>query len=91
MTTSVCIQCGAMKFGALTPCSSCQFVPELNEDKAKAMILTDHFLPKEELEKISKRLQAGQPVTYPEDMIKGYIKTFDRLPFCSYVKFLSIE
>lgn len=80
MTLAVCIQCGAMKLGALTPCLECQFDPQENEDKAKAMVLTDHFLPKHELETISKRIKADQPVTYPQDMIDEYIKAFEDNP-----------
>ena len=80
MTVAVCIRCGAMKVGALTPCQECQFDPEENEDKAKAMVLTDHFLPQPELETISERIRAGEPVTYPKDMINEYIKTFEDNP-----------
>lgn len=80
MTVAVCTKCGAIKHGALTPCLKCHFDPKLNEDKAKAMVLTDHFLPKEELEKISERLQNGQPVTYPDDVVQGYISAFEENP-----------
>jgi hypothetical protein len=66
-----------MKHGALTLCPNCRFDPELNEDKAKAMVLTDHFLSKEDLAGISERLRNGQPVTYPEDVVQEYIKTFE--------------
>jgi hypothetical protein len=80
MTVAVCIRCGAMKLGALTPCPECQFDPEANEDKAKAMVLTDHFLPQQELETISKRIKTSQPVTYPEDTIDEYVKFFEENP-----------
>ncbi len=77
MTVAVCTKCGVIKHGALTPCLKCQFDPELNEEKAKAMILTDHFLCKEELEKISKRIQNDQPVTYPDDIVQEYIQVLE--------------
>ncbi len=80
MTVAVCIRCGAMKHGALTPCAECQFDPEENEDKAKAMVLTDHLLPLRELETISNRIKTGEPVTYPKETIDEYIKTFEDNP-----------
>lgn len=80
MTVAVCTRCGAMKHGALTPCPQCKFDPEGNEDKAKAMVLTDHFFPKEELEKISERIKNGQAVIYPEEVVGAYIKTFEKNP-----------
>ena len=80
MTIAVCTKCGEVKHGALTPCPFCSFDPELSEDKAKAMVLTDHFLPKEELEKISEQLKNGQSVTYPDEVVQEYIKTFEENP-----------
>lgn len=80
MTVAVCTRCGAMKHGALTPCPNCKFSPDGNEDKAKAMVLTDHWLPTEELQKISESIKSGQPVIYPERMMSNYIKLFEENP-----------
>jgi hypothetical protein len=80
MTVALCIRCGAMKHGALTPCNDCGFDPDENEDKAKAMVLTDHFLPREELEAIAGRIKSGQPVIYPEEAVKEFIRTFEENP-----------
>ena len=80
MTLAVCIQCGAMKVGALIPCRECQFDPEENEDKAKSMVLTDHYFSQTELEKISEHIRVGEKVTYPQDMVDEFIKTFEEDP-----------
>jgi hypothetical protein len=63
-----------MKHGALTPCQQCNFDPSENADKARAMILTDHYLPKEELAKIAERIRAGQSVVYPEEAVRNYME-----------------
>ena len=80
MTLAVCIRCGAMKVGALIPCRECQFDPEKNEDKAKSMVLTDHFFSQNELEKISERIRVGEAVTYPQGMVDEFVKTFEENP-----------
>ena len=80
MTVAVCIRCGATKGGALTFCTNCQLCPEENEDKAKSMILTDHFMPKENLLKIGRRIESGQPIPYPEELVRGYIEFFEKIP-----------
>ena len=80
MTLAVCIRCGAMKVGAPTPCPECQFEPQENDDKAKAMLLTDHFLSETELEKNSERIRTGEPVNYPQDLLDEYIETFEENP-----------
>ena len=69
-----------MKHGALTPCQACGFVPELTEDKAKAMVLTDHFLPIQELEKAGKWIQSGAPLSYPQDAIDGFVAELESNP-----------
>jgi hypothetical protein len=69
-----------MKHGALTPCPECGFDPEEDEDRAKAMIVTDHFLPIEELETVAGRIKSGEPVIYPEDTVKQFIQTLEENP-----------
>jgi len=76
VTIAVCIKCGAIKHGALTPCSECRFTPEENEDKAKSMIATDHHLSEEDLEQIGQRIRAGQPVAYPKEAVADYIRLY---------------
>ena len=80
MTVAVCIECGSNKRGALTPCTKCRFIPSDNEDKARSMIVTDHFLARADLDGISKRIRNGQPVTYPQEAVDSYIKLFEENP-----------
>ena len=80
MTVAVCIKCGAIKHGALTPCPDCRFTPEENEDKAKAMIVTDHFLSQADLEQIGERIKTGQPVKYPGEAVQEFIRQLEENP-----------
>lgn len=41
------------------------------------MIVTDHFLTRDDLDGIAERIHTGQPVTYPQDAVDDYIKMFD--------------
>ncbi len=61
MTIAVCLNCGAMKFGAYTTCQSCGYLPESAEDKAKHLMLTDHYHTRQKLEQFSASIsQTGQ-------------------------------
>ncbi len=90
MTVAVCIRCGEMKHGALTPCPECGFDPEEDEDRAKAMIVTDHFLPIEELETVAERIKSGEPVIYPEDTVKQFTQTLEENPDLLKPAFLNV-
>jgi len=78
VTVAICIKCGTRKHGALTPCPECQFDPEENEDKAKSMILTDHFLSLDDLDGIGQRIRTGQAVKYPEEALADYVRMFEQ-------------
>lgn len=80
MTVAVCIECGAIKHGALNPCPECNFAPDDNEAKARSMIVTDHFLSRPDLDGISERIRNGQPVTYPQEAVDDYVKMFEENP-----------
>ena len=47
MTTAVCYKCGALKFGAFTPCGKCQSAPSTEDELALSMGMTDHYFDKE--------------------------------------------
>jgi hypothetical protein len=72
VTVAVCIRCGAIKRGALTPCPECGFEPREKEEKAQSMVLIDRFLSKEDLSAISERIKSGQPVSYPGELMQGF-------------------
>ena len=57
MTIAICIDCGVEKKGALTPCSICGYKPETKIDKAKSMLLSDHYLSQIELKMVSEQIR----------------------------------
>ena len=61
MTQAVCLRCGEMKVGAFTPCPACGFDPSGDRNEAsKALLLTDHYSTKEELNEASERIKGGE-------------------------------
>jgi len=66
MTLAVCTRCGAGKVGAFSACPGCGFDPETPEDKAKALLWSDHNLPPDRLESIRRSVQAGDPPPFDE-------------------------
>jgi hypothetical protein len=71
MTAAICIQCGADKFGALTPCPNCEFTPHSDTDQAKSILLSDHFLSRAELRTKSKLIRDGESITFPDAQISA--------------------
>jgi hypothetical protein len=41
-------------------CRECGFEPETPEDKAQALMLSDHNLPPEQLEVVSQKIKSGE-------------------------------
>ncbi|MBZ0136154.1 MAG: hypothetical protein K8I27_07265 [Planctomycetes bacterium] len=73
MTMAVCIKCGEEKFGAWTPCSKCDFMPETDEEMAKSVILTDHHMPPESLKQVSALIKTGGEFEYPPDFLADWM------------------
>ncbi len=80
MTVAICIQCGEEKFGAFTPCTKCHFMPELMEDKAKALLLCDHLRDVAELRQIGQRIKAGEKSSFDEGQIAAMAEDLARMP-----------
>lgn len=80
MTVAICTRCGARKRGALTRCPGCGFEPKENEDKAKALILSDRWIPKKEMENVSARIRKSEPLDYPAGMLTSYVRAFEQNP-----------
>lgn len=59
MTQAVCINCGCMKFGALTHCPSCKFRPETLMEIAASLGYSDHHTTASGLDLIAKQLIEG--------------------------------
>ena len=49
MTNSICFNCGAEKFGALTQCGSCNATPREEGDLAFSLVLSEHLSSKTQL------------------------------------------
>ncbi|HEY1122805.1 MAG TPA: hypothetical protein VGE67_14435 [Haloferula sp.] len=79
MTAAVCLQCGAFKLGAFTPCMKCNFMPTSPEDQAKAITLSDHNLDNQSLKEISKRIAAGERPKFDEESIAEMAKDFTEI------------
>ena len=64
MTKAICLNCGEFKFGAFNECPGCGFQPSNPEQQAKHLIVTDHYRSPEELEEISRKVKAGEPLVF---------------------------
>lgn len=73
MTQAVCLNCGAIKFGAFIPCPQCGHYPQSDEDKAKHLILTDWYFPIEQLEVFSRKVIAGDPLVFDEKTLAMFV------------------
>jgi len=64
MTMAICLNCGAEKFGAWTPCSECKFEPKSLEDRAKAMLLTEFNASDADLREIAGEIRKGRQILF---------------------------
>jgi hypothetical protein len=68
MTHAVCLKCGCVKRGALTPCPECGFDPSDDQMAvAKSLVLSDHHQSLEALKKASETIKAGGKVDFNDD------------------------
>lgn len=77
MTIAVCIYCGEKKFGAWNPCESCGRMPSGMDDQARSVILSDHFMGMESLEKAQRAVKERYP-WYEIPQIKASIDSYKR-------------
>jgi hypothetical protein len=59
-----------MNVGAWGPCPTCGFQPAGVEQLAKAMMLTDHWLPAVQLEEFSARRKQGEPWVFSSELVE---------------------
>lgn len=76
MTVAVCLVCGGKKFGAFGACPSCDWEPVADEDMVRSMLLTDHYQPVEELERMGVALAEGTEVVIPEHLVQERLPDF---------------
>src|SRR4051794_19988325 len=79
MTVGVCLRCGALKHGAFNFCPKCHYTPDDDESLTKHLLITDHFLSREQLEAVSDRVKAGMPVEFPSDVLQSAWASKERL------------
>lgn len=70
VTVAVCLRCGAFKRGAFTPCPGCRFAPDDDESLTKHLLVTDHYLTQEELQRIAQRIKAGEVVEFEPELLQ---------------------
>jgi ribosomal protein L40E len=74
MTVAICLRCGAKKIGALVRCRSCGYEPKEEEEKAKSVLLSDHYLSAADLGNVSERIKSGQGVNFDPTSIENLIE-----------------
>jgi hypothetical protein len=57
MTQAICINCGKIHFGALTPCKSCGYRPETGWEIGVSMVHSDHYQSQDTLSRYSQMIQ----------------------------------
>ena len=70
MTVAVCLRCGEFKHGAWTPCPKCRYMPQDDESLTRHLIVTDHFMTREQLEEVSARVKAGGTIEFPPELLE---------------------
>lgn len=78
MTVAICLLCGKMKFGAWTPCQNCGHEPEHLEDRAKHLMLSDHYHSRQDLERFAERISKGERWFFDEQTTQGFIEEMAR-------------
>jgi hypothetical protein len=68
-----------MKFGAWVPCHKCGYSPESNEERARAILLSDHNLTGEQLEEVSEKIGLGIVPTFDEAAIAQMASEFEEI------------
>lgn len=77
MTVAICLKCGAEKFGALTPCRQCDFLPMDVVDRAQSTVLSDHYMEVNDLRQLGKRISAGEAPELPQEEVNNYIQLYE--------------
>ncbi len=67
MTISLCMRCGAEKFGVFNPCKRCAYVPIEDDEIVWAMCVSDHHMDEANRRQVAKQVKAGNvPPVDPE-------------------------
>lgn len=80
MTAAVCIACGAMKLGTFTECQDCRHHVTTDEDRARALLLSDRYLDAAELAKASAVIKGGGTATFDEQQVTELTAAIAKTP-----------
>jgi hypothetical protein len=72
------MNCGGEKFGALTSCQKCAFIPRDVIDRAKSVVLSDHHFQGDELDQFAEQIRLGITPDLPSEAVDGYIQLFEK-------------
>ncbi len=64
--------------GAFTLCPKCGHEPKEDEDLAKHLMTSDHYLSGDQLQGISQRIGSGLPVTFREGDVTSFVNLIQR-------------
>src|SRR5262249_217203 len=70
MTVAVCLKCGEFKHGAWIRCRRCGYTPDDDESYTKHLLVTDHYLSREQLEEVADRIKEGERVEFPPEVLR---------------------
>jgi hypothetical protein len=76
MTVSVCLQCGSVKRGAFVPCPKCGHHPKEARDRAKHLLLSDHYFQRHELEAFGERISHGDDWVLDHVVTERFVAEF---------------
>ena len=72
MTVAVCLECGRMKAGAWTACTTCGYQPSGAEELAKALMVSDSCVARDKLEEFATRRQQGEPWNFSPELVATF-------------------
>lgn len=74
MTISLCIRCGAKKFGAVRPCGHCDHAPHTQREMAYSLALSDHYFDHNTLTALSSEIaRTGQIPNLPHEQEERFL------------------
>lgn len=70
MTNSICLKCGAEKFGALTQCGSCNATPRAESDLALSLVLSEHLSSRTQLAVLAHEIRSHLKLSVSEALLR---------------------
>ncbi|HEY8211477.1 MAG TPA: hypothetical protein VIG99_28530 [Myxococcaceae bacterium] len=77
MTLAVCLRCGGKKVGAFTVCPGCGFEPKSQDESARSLLLSDHYLKPADLEEAGARIARGEDVSPPPELLAQVVQLIE--------------